>query len=131
MVESKTQEIKARVVRVTSQVEDRVAPLLVLTVAVVLQLEGVQVEGVMEVEIEMMAKIKGPRTRLISIKSVVKLKMRSWNWIAMIVQYCLTNLVKKNLTAQIHLQNSSGPHINNASCYHLVQARHPTTTSCV
>lgn len=90
----------------------------------------VQAEEVMEVEIEMMAKIKGHRTRLISLK---KLKMRSWNWIAMVVQYCLTNflLMKKNLTAQIHLWNSSALHINTNSCYHLVPVRHPTTTSCV
>ena len=55
--------------RVTSQVEDRVAPLLVLTVVLVLQLEGVQLEGVMEVEIEMMAKVKGLGTRLIFFKN--------------------------------------------------------------
>lgn len=80
MVESKTQEVKARVV------EDRVTPLLVLTVVVVLQLEGVQlegvqlegvqlegvqVEGVMEVEIEMMAKVKGLGTRLIFFKNLM------------------------------------------------------------
>ena len=112
--------------------EDRVAPLLVLTVVVVLQvvgvqvegvqLEGVQLEGVREVEIEMMAKIKGLGTRLVSNKSPMKLKMRSWNRMVLIVLYCLTNvlLAKKNLTAQIHIWNSSDPHINTNSCYHLV-----------
>ena len=74
MVESRIQEVRARVVRVTSRVEARVAPLVVLTVAVVLHLEGVQVEGMMEVEIEMMTKINGPGTRLIIFKSVVKVK---------------------------------------------------------
>ena len=133
MVGSRTQEVRARVVRVTIRVEDRVAPLLVLTVVLVLQLEGVQLEGVREVEIEMMAKIKGLGTRLVSIKSPMKLKMRSWNWMVLIVLYCLTNvlLMKKNLTAQIHLWNSSGPHINTNSCCHLVRMKHPATITCV